>query len=587
MAKAETYDRKAAWFLKLFGSVFLIVGLGMGFVTVKNLYRSIAAKSWVDTPAIVQAAELDTSYDSDDGSTTYRATGEFEYEWDGRTYRSDRIFFGSGYDSQKKYHRAIVTELSHKMRNRQELIVKVNPKAPEQAVAFPKIRWGMTFFMSMFAVIFGGAGAGVMFLGFYGGRHSRRESERRERHPGKPWLWRDEWQSNAVQNDSKFGFYGALAFTVFWNLLGWTGAIVGFPQIWEDNKLFLPLIALFPLIGLFMIYWTWKLYRQWKLFGRTELILDTYPAALGGALLARLRLYLVPPDDAEFHVKLTCLKEEQRGSGDNRRTVETIIWQDEQLLSARHGRNRETFDLPIRFAIPPDEPATSETKHGDPYLWRLKVKAEAGFTDLDQSFEIPVFDPNEYDITIPDEARKLSENPAPKYEYQGNWQRTGVVYTNEGQGHYYFFPAARDKGTALMITFMTLVFGSVGIAPWFSDMPIFFGIVFGLAGLGLGVWAAHLWLLKSAIDISDGFVTIRRGLFRGKFRDVPLERVKGVEIDSTMSSGETKYYDIHLRLQSGERPKIADHLLGRRDVQDLIRKFERELGLETTGKANA
>ena len=578
MAKLKKSGQGASWFLTVFGGIFLAVGLLVGAFQVRNMVKSVQAHSWADASATVKSAELDVNYDSD-GGNTYRARGSYQYDWNGVTYTSDRLFYGAGYDSQDKYHRKIVRTLKSKMRSGDPLTVKVNPRSPEKSVAFPAIRWGMTFFLGVFSLLFGGVGAGIIFMGRYAFGMTKRENIRKDQVPDEPWLWKDEWQSPAIKNQSRGMFYMSAFFALFWNLISWPAIILSWEEIFEKGNYLALLVFLFPAIGIGLLVWAWKTFRQWKRFGRTELYMDTFPAPLGQALLARLRLYINPPPDAEFHVKLNCIREEERGSGDDRRTVEVLVWQDEQLISANQGTYSDVFELPIRFAIPENQPPSSIDDTGFPYIWRVTVKAEAGFTDLDQRFDVPVFDPKAYKFKIPIAAQLRDGEGQNRMEYPGDWQRTGVVYSDDGNGHYYFFPAARHKGIAAMTLFLGLIFGGVGIAPFFTDMSFLFGFVFGLFALLLLFWSLTMWLHKSAVDIADGIMTVRRGFFRGRYKDIPVEQVKRLELDSTMSSGETKYYDINVRLKSGDKLKVADHLLGRRDALDLMRKISAELGL--------
>jgi len=88
-----------------------------------------------------------------------------------------------------------------------------------------------------------------------------------------------------------------------------------------------------------------------------------------------------------------------------------------------------------------------------------------------------------------------------------------------------------------------------------------------------------MWLLKSAVEVSRDRLIIRRGLFDGRFKQVDASEVTALKLTSSMSSGETKYYDIVASTKSGKKLKLADHLLGKRDVESLIERMRGELGL--------
>jgi len=446
--KKDKKGTGGVWFFYVLGVPFLFAGLFVIGLMFKNTGQSLMAKSWQETPARVLSATLDSSQSSE-GGTTYRAKGSYEYEWHGQTYTSDRIFFGSTYDSNRDFHNDAVWTLKSAKKSSETIVVKVNPKNPEQAVAFPAIRWGQTIFMSLFGLLFASVGAGVLWLAQYSRKSIIRENKREQLYPNEPWRWKDEWQTPEVKSNSKAGFYTSLVFAAFWNMISWPILIV----IWKDlvsmeNPIIL-IVLLFPIVGIFLGQWAFKSYKQWQYFGNSTFALDTYPAALGHALSGRLRVSSTPPSDTEFLVQLACIRRTQTGSGDNRRTVETILWEDQQSIPAHVGSQRDMFELPIHFELPADvEPSSVEDGYPD-ILWRLNVDAEAGRIDFDQNFEVPVFDPSEYAVDVPDMAYNQAE-ASKVYTYEGDWQKTGVVHTDNPDGGYYYFPPARHKTIGLV-----------------------------------------------------------------------------------------------------------------------------------------
>jgi hypothetical protein len=86
------------------GLVFVVVGGGLSvFLLAIPAARLALAATWVETPAVVVGSTI-RSWSTDDG-TTYRADILYEYEADGRLWRSNRRTFfplaSSGYDDQK------------------------------------------------------------------------------------------------------------------------------------------------------------------------------------------------------------------------------------------------------------------------------------------------------------------------------------------------------------------------------------------------------------------------------------------------------------------------------------------------------
>ncbi len=576
MKSVKAQSIKGYIFLAIFGAFFLIPGLFMGAWQLSLISKSIKSKSWETVPAVVMSAELDRSRTSE-GGTTYKAKGLYQYEWGGRKYESDSLFFSKSYDSDRKYHNSIVTQLRNSKRSNRTIEVKVNPKRPDQSVAFPALRPKMMMLMSVMSVLFSSVGGGIIWMTLWAKRAEKRELSRQHIYPGEPWRWKDNWQTPEVKSSSQASFYGALFFAAFWNLISWPITILSFDEIISDKNRIALVVFLFPIVGIGLAHWAFRSWQQWKKFGHTRFVAETYPSALGHALVGSV-VMPTPPSGTKFHLKLNCIRKEESGSGKNRTTRDNILWQDEQFITSENSSSPE-YRLPVFFKLPNDLPQSTMDDEDDHVVWRLTAEAETAKAKFDQSFDLPVFDPDQYSIKIPNSARIGAGTGYSTKEYKGDWRETGVMFADNADGKYYFFPAARHKKMATAITLMAIIFSAVGFAPLFSDMPWFFSIVFGLTGLGLLAWAVSLWLHKSALNISADGITFRRGIFGGKMQLYRPDDIKSIELESTMSSGDVKYYDIVAALKSGKKLRIANNLLGRRDVENLISKFKQEIGL--------
>jgi len=531
------------------------------------------AKDWAPVEIVVLDANLKVSRGDD--SDTYRATGTFQYTWNGQNYTSDKILLSRGSDSDRKFHNNIVRQMRSAKSRPGSMVAYVNPKEPGQAVLHRDIRWNMVGFMTIFSLIFGGVGAGIIAGAQYVGRVIERENKRKLQHPDRPWLWKDQWQTAEIKNSGKATFYGALGFAVLWNLISLPLWFI-LPAEVIEKKNYLALIgALFPIVGIGLVFWTIKAYRQLRRFGETSFVLD-----IGHALQGKLTFRENLPTDTTFEVKLSCIYKYSTGTGDDRRTVEDIKWQDEQHIPLSAAFHAGTFALPIRFKLPINEHATAWDDDGREYIWRLSIMSEQDGADFKQDFDVPVFDPKDYNIRIPASARvDASADTSSVYTYQGDWQKTGVQAFEIANGHAYYFKAARHKTAGFFLTIMGLVFGGVGIAPLFSDMPVFMGLVFGGFAL-LMLWLASImWLYKTQIEVFPGTLSVRGGMFRGSYKTVDANEIADIEMKSTMTSGNVKYYDVNAKLKDGGKIKMAIHLLGKRDVQSLIEKIREDLDL--------
>ncbi|RZV42415.1 MAG: DUF3592 domain-containing protein [Acidimicrobiales bacterium] len=574
----EPTKKTAKGCIILFGLMFFLAGLFVGSIAFHGVFKSLIAKNWVPTEAIILDASLKVSR-GDEGDT-YRATGQFRYEWGEHIFTSDQVYFNKTADSDRKFHDGNVREMKAFKSSNRPMTAYVNPKEPGEVVLYPKIRWGMFSFMMLFSVLFAGAGAFIMAGGQYAGRVIERENKRKLLHPDRPWLWKDEWQTAEIKNSGKAKFYGALGFSVFWNLISAPLWFVLPEEIIEKKNYLAAIGYLFPMVGIGLAIWTIQTYKRWKRFGETNFILDTYPAALGHALQGKLVFNKPLPLDTVFEVKLSCIYKYSTGSGDDRRTVEKIKWQDEQHIPLSANRNADGFSIPLRFKLPADEHPSAWDDGDREYIWRLSVKSELTGADFVQEFDIPVFDPNVYKIRIPASAQLDASVTAEEvFTYQGDWQKTGVQAFEIPGGHAYYFKAARHKTMGVGLIFMVLTFGGIGIAPFFSDIPIIFSFFFGGFALLLGWFACLVWLYKTQIETTKGALSVRSGMFRGSYKTVNVDDLDSINMTSTASSGNVKYYDINAKTISGEKIKMASLVLGKRDVQALIDKIKSDLGM--------
>lgn len=132
MQKSRAISRRkqgsGAGCLALFFVVFLLAGLGTLPFLGRPVVQAIGARSWPEVPCTILESRVESH--SGDESTTYSVEVRYEYEVDGRLYRSDRYRFmggsSSGYDGKAE----VVAGLPTGSRK----ICFVDPKDPSRAV---------------------------------------------------------------------------------------------------------------------------------------------------------------------------------------------------------------------------------------------------------------------------------------------------------------------------------------------------------------------------------------------------------------------------------------------------------------------
>ncbi|HEV7672135.1 MAG TPA: DUF3592 domain-containing protein [Thermoanaerobaculia bacterium] len=114
--------------LALFFGVFLLAGIGLLPFLGRPVIQVIGARSWPEVPCTILESGVKSHEGSD--STTYSVAVRYEYEVDGRLYRSDRYRFmggsSSGYDGKAE----VVAGLPVGSKK----VCYVDPKDPSRAV---------------------------------------------------------------------------------------------------------------------------------------------------------------------------------------------------------------------------------------------------------------------------------------------------------------------------------------------------------------------------------------------------------------------------------------------------------------------
>lgn len=567
--------------LTIFGLCFLIPGLLIGFFALKNLYSNLQANTWEPVQATILSSNLKVSRGDD--STTYKALGTFSYSYAGKEYTSDMLYFGGGSDNVGSFHQDLVRDLSNAQSTGKTLQAWVNPDKPSQAVLIKDIRWGMFGFMMIFPLIFGGVGAGIIYAGFRAKKQSKIESTLQSHYPNEPWMWKEDWQSYTIKSSNKTLLWFSTIFAAFWCVMS-TPILFIIPGEILSKKNYLALIALvFPLVGIGLATWAIRNYLQWKKFGDSELTLSDMPARLGRVLRAQLHIPAELTNQDECTVFIECIHKYTSGTGKNRSTHEKILWQDQQRLKVNMA-NLDGHTLPIEFKLPKDMPVSDWSNSSSEYFWRVRASAILPGVDYSSSFIIPVFAIDQSNLTEEEiyEDNFFSElEDSSSNSDGGDWQQLNLIHQDTVQGSQYTFGRARLKSMAIVLSIMTLIFGGIGIGMFFLDKgSVLFGLIFSIAGFFLAWGALHQWLYKSEFTVTYNKLSLRSGWFLSKHNDYQLHEIKKIYKHSSMSSGTVQYFGIYIDTHDKDKIKLAENLVGNRDVDHLIATISDELGLK-------
>ncbi len=376
--------------LALFALPFAGIGVGFGIALSITISRGMATTRWVERPATVLEADLETSRGDD--STTYRATARYVYEYLDRLHTGTAVSVHSGSDNIGSFHQDMFRTLDAARQANRSVPCYVNPTDPARAVLYRGLRMGMVLFQLLFAVVFGGVGIGMLAGIGLARRNLRREAELQAAHPGEPWKWRPEWHGGVIPGATGREALGIGLFAGFWNLISMpAAAAVLFGTSHESPAVWF--VLLFPLIGVFLLWWAAVLFARWRRYRGIVFHMAAVPGVLGGKLAGVIRIpdRLDPPDG--FQVTLRCTRRVTSGSGRNRHTSESVLWEEGLTVRRGEGGGLSETLIPVLFAVPADQPASAapgDTENRK-IAWKLAVSAIVPGADLKTSFTVPVF----------------------------------------------------------------------------------------------------------------------------------------------------------------------------------------------------
>ncbi len=520
---------KGKIFMTLFALPFFGTGVWMLWSVSTIFVSAYQMNSWHPVEAKLASGGYN-SHRGDD-SYTYEAYAMYSYIVDGQTFIARRVGIDSGSDNIGSYQQKMGNSLSQAHARGDAITVYVNPDDPSDAIIDRGIRWSMIGFKSIFLFVFGGAGLGLLIFVW----RARKEKDTSDpRFKDKPWLLDDDWQTASILSSSKVAMYAMWAFAVVWNLIS---APLPFVMVDElvNKQNYLALVGLlFTAVGIGLIVWATRLTLQWRRFGRTPVTLDPFPGSIGGHVGGTIELAL--PFDAahDFEMTLTNIHSYVSGSGKNRSQKEKAEWQD--IIVAHAEPSGKGTRVTFRFDVP-DGLDESDTDHDDSYyLWRLNISAELEGTDIDRSYDIPVY-------ATATQSRHLSrlavERGREKQTVIADKSVLNIIkLIHNADGRKMRYPMGRSVLASMPGFVVGSVFAAVG---WFvatDQGQWMFGSIFG--GVGALVALGTLYTMLNSLEVSrdaNGIKTVRRIL------GIPVKR-------STMSRHDFVMFKKNSRFQT-------------------------------------
>ena len=566
-AKQKLNSQFGVWFLILFAIPFAGIGVYKAGALGRGLWAYREAQSWAATPATLLRAGL-KEVDGDD-CTTFRATARYRYEFGGKAYVSDRVALRKSSDNIGNFQRERGKELQKKFRNKEAVTAYVNPANPAEAILFRDLRPEMMVFDSMFALMFGGAGFGLIAGSLIAARKLRREAKRSQQFPNEPWRWKSQWRQEIIYSNNHVWL--ALLAAAFWNGIVWTMSIL--IALDDSSWPSLLFMSVFLLIGMGLAGAAGYLWLQrWK-WGVSEFEMAAIPGVLGGPLAGVIHVPRRIETDSCVRIRLAC--EQTVSDGDDKR-METL-WEEERTIVRDLTIGGVRTLIPVEFVTPYDLPDSN----ADAVKWKLTASAKTSGIDYDAEFEVPIF---KTEASSPTPTMAASEEGALFAPLA-----LATVVTDSGarfeedlpDRKTLVFPIARHVGLSAFSTFFTL--GWIGVCVWLfqSDAPWFFAWIFSALAAAILPFLMAPALESSQLEFgARGVSATRRIVGFGKERRFSPGQIASIDaVKSGMTYGNTTYWNVELHDRQGKRHKLATAIPRRQLAERLAEEIAVAVGL--------
>ena len=556
----------------LFFGAFALAGIGFFFYSAVPMISGWAsAKSWEPVQAELIQHKLETSYGDD--STTYKATAEYRYRFQGQSYRASKVGFSGGSDNIGSYHQDMDRKLSRVKRGAEPLTVWVNPVNPAEAVIDRGVRWGLLGFKSIFLLLFGGFGLGGLYVMY---RFRKLGEVLPDADPSRPWTQYAEWNSATLLSNAKLGNIGMLCFALFWNLISWPTTILALGSIADGDYLVL-LVLIFPVVGTYLAWIWYKGHRSYRRTGPMPLELDPYPGSIGGQVggiihCANAGVGNLMGMEKTAKVTIENVHHYETGSGDNRRTKEHVLFESAMVPSIEPGQG----GLEVRFCfdLHSDLPVSQPPLDLPRKVWRIRFHAVTNDgLEIEREYDdVPVF-ATKQQSAIKD-AQAYAAMSTATLDAKEQLVESVLDFKPDERGQKLFYPAFRNQSMLFLVA-IGLVFLGIGLA-----IPsLIFNIVFPLIGGILTLGGIYSFANSLEVRVGAEGITSKRRLFGYNFQPqfVPSYSFKHFKKkeSSSSSSGKktTTYYKIIAHGNEGEKAVVAEGLVGLQEAEAAIEKL--------------
>lgn len=451
-------------------------------------------------------------------------------------------------------------------------------------------RWVGVLISAIFALI----GGGIIYAGIYGNRILKEQAAVEESNPQSPWLWRKDWAASRAESRNRNSAIGLWVAAIFVNAIVFTLAVSLLPQLWRtsDPKAFF--VLAFCAAGVILAGAAVRASIRRKRYGQTYFELASLPFSPGGTLKGSIHLRFNTEARHGIDLRLSCARQVVTGSGKNRSTQESVLWEADTNVPQASLFPSPTGDavIPVEFSIPSDAYESNHDDRNDQVLWLLHAKADVPGVNYSDDFEVPVFRLAASSASAAEPASIFASDAqgatgAPAFQSDASdvaapqnpkvAVRTGVDGSTE-----FYFRAFRNPSQIPLLILFTSLWTTVVYFLAHSKAPLLFTVVFGLAEILLIYGLIQATLLTFSIQTGNGRIVCRRALLGiGVSREFRFSDIAQIlPVTKAQQSGTQASYSLLLQMKNGERSTLADMIDSRQEARWVAAQLEKLAGLK-------
>jgi hypothetical protein len=451
-------------------------------------------------------------------------------------------------------------------------------------------RWVGALIGGFFALI----GGGIICAGIYGTRKLKEQAAAEVTNPRSPWLWRKDWAASRAESKNRNQAFGLWAAAIFANAIVLTLAFTSLPQLWRTSDPRIFLVLAFCAVGAILAGAAIRASIRRERFGQTYFEFASLPFSPGRTLKGMIHLRFNTDARHGIDLSLSCVRQVVTGSGKNRSTLQSVLWQADKNVPRELLMPGPMGDaaIPVEFSIPSDAYESNHDDLNDQVLWLLHAQADVPGVNYTDDFEVPVFrlTPSSASAAEPtpvfmSDAETATAPPA----FQSDPtdvpapQNPKVAFTigMDGSAEFYF-RAFRNPSRVLTLIFFTAVWTGIVYFLAHSKAPMFFTVVFGLANLFLIYGLIYFTLVSFRIQAGNGKIVLRRSLLGiGAAREYPYSEITEIlPVTSAQQPGTKASYSLRLLTRDGRKVKLVDMIDDRQEARWVAAQLEKFAGLK-------